>query len=193
MADLRFYKRTTIPTVWEPHAFYLILNGEYAETYVTDSVGDPKAIGNSEMIATVITNQTLKVSKNNDPNNDDNPIYVRLSDGLDSIGGVNNPLHVIDRMSVVLHSPDQNGANTVLSFDMGSVGDFVMVDVDNLSPTDYIVYRTRAKLDGTDPDASTGFVCRSGQTTYLPFPTTGIVKVFAQTGTVVSIQVGKNA
>lgn len=97
-----------------------------------------------------------------------------------------------DDFSAVEHSPDQLGADGVLPFTLSEVGDFVMVDVDNTGPTDYTTYRARATVDGTTPSASVGFVCRSGTTSYLPFPMNGnVVKVFAPANTVVAVQVGR--
>lgn len=85
---------------------------------------------------------------------------------------------------------DQNGADAVLTFTLSAAANFVMIDVDNTSGTDPNTYRARATLDGSDPTATTGFVCRSGMTTYLPFVTSGTVKVYAPTGVVVAVQAG---
>lgn len=101
------------------------------------------------------------------------------------------PIEVIDDYATTQSAADQTGADNVLTFNFTSPADFVMVDVDVTTPTDYATYRARALLDGSNPSASTGFVCRSGTTTYLPFPTSGVVKVFAPTGTVVAVQVGR--
>lgn len=52
MAQVKFYKVTAVPATWEPDAFYYIedaVNG-YAESYITTSTGEPRAIGNSVMI-----------------------------------------------------------------------------------------------------------------------------------------------
>lgn len=57
MAKTKFYKRTTLPGTWEPNALYFIVNSTFAESYVTSSAGVPKAIGNSEMINSLIDNK----------------------------------------------------------------------------------------------------------------------------------------
>lgn len=97
---------------------------------------------------------------------------------------------VADDYAANEHEADQTGAGAVLTFTV-TAAEFVMVDVDNAGAEDDTVYRARATLDGTDPTATTGFVCRSGTTTYLPFPTAGTVKVFAPAGTVVAVQTGR--
>jgi hypothetical protein len=101
------------------------------------------------------------------------------------------PLPVKDKFSTLETTTDQAGTNGVLSFTVSGSGDFLMVDVDNTSASDYTTYRCRATVDGSNPTASQGIVCRSGQTTYIPFPTTGTtVKVYALSGTIVAVQLG---
>jgi predicted NodU family carbamoyl transferase len=53
MANLNFNKVTALPGVLSANAFYLVVNGAYAETYVTDSAGVAKSLGNSAMINTL--------------------------------------------------------------------------------------------------------------------------------------------
>lgn len=57
MAKTKFFKRSALPTTWEANAFYFIVNSNFAESYVTSSAGVPKAIGNSEMINSLIDNK----------------------------------------------------------------------------------------------------------------------------------------
>lgn len=47
---VKFYKVTELPATLEENAFYYVLNGDYAEGYVTDTLGNLKKIGNTEMI-----------------------------------------------------------------------------------------------------------------------------------------------
>lgn len=54
MAKTKFFKRSALPSTWEPNAFYYIINSNFAESYVTSSTGSPKAIGNTEMINNLI-------------------------------------------------------------------------------------------------------------------------------------------
>lgn len=54
MAKTAFYKVTTLPGTLEANAFYYVLNGNYAESYVTDNAGVAKALGNSAMINALI-------------------------------------------------------------------------------------------------------------------------------------------
>lgn len=106
-------------------------------------------------------------------------------------GAATNRWPVKDQFTSIEYVTDQNGAGAVLSFTVSGAGDFLMVDVDNTSVSDYTTYRARATVDGSTPTATTGIVCRSGQTTYVPFPTTGTsIKVFAPSGTVVAVQLG---
>lgn len=58
MSALKFYKVTSLPQTLAPDAFYLVLNSGYSESYVTDSSGVAKAIGNSAMI-TALANAAI--------------------------------------------------------------------------------------------------------------------------------------
>lgn len=53
MAALNFYKVTTLPGTLQPNAVYFVLNGAYAETYVTDASAVGKSVGNTAMIQAV--------------------------------------------------------------------------------------------------------------------------------------------
>ena len=48
--SVRFFKVTVLPTTPVPDAFYYVENGEYAESYLTDSEGNLKKVGNSAMV-----------------------------------------------------------------------------------------------------------------------------------------------
>jgi len=109
-------------------------------------------------------------------------------------GSAANAWPMRDDLATESHAADQNGAGAVLDFTITADSHFVMVDVDNTSSSDTATYRARATCDGTTPSATVGFVCRSGQTTYLPFPSVaGVIKVYAPSGTVVAAQGGKRA
>lgn len=58
----KFFKLIVLPTKLEPDAFYYIDNGAYAESYVTDALGNASAIGNSAMINALIDARLLVVS-----------------------------------------------------------------------------------------------------------------------------------
>jgi len=47
---LSFYKVVTLPTTLQPNSMYFVQNGNYAETYITDSSGIAKKVGNTQMI-----------------------------------------------------------------------------------------------------------------------------------------------
>lgn len=52
--SLKFFALTTLPTTLVGNAFYYIKNGNYAESYLTDSAGSAKMIGNSAMIQAIV-------------------------------------------------------------------------------------------------------------------------------------------
>lgn len=54
MAQLKFYGVATLPAQLEADAFYFVQNGNYAESYVTNSSGVARMIGNSAMINALI-------------------------------------------------------------------------------------------------------------------------------------------
>lgn len=51
MADqIKFIKAATLPGTLEPNSFYFVENGTYAESYLTNSTGVARSVGNSAMI-----------------------------------------------------------------------------------------------------------------------------------------------
>ncbi|WP_448681356.1 hypothetical protein [Pseudomonas nicosulfuronedens] len=54
MANVQFFKVSTLPATLQPNAFYYVENGDYAESYVTNQAGVAKALGNSGMINALI-------------------------------------------------------------------------------------------------------------------------------------------
>lgn len=52
---IEFYKVTSLPGELEPSAFYFVENGTFAESYLTDSEGVARAIGNTAMIEAVVS------------------------------------------------------------------------------------------------------------------------------------------
>lgn len=57
MAAVKFYKVTSLPGTPVANAIYFVQNGDYAETYVTDSSGVAKGVGNTDMIEEIVTAQ----------------------------------------------------------------------------------------------------------------------------------------
>lgn len=53
MAALNFYKVTSLPGTLVANSVYFVENGDYAETYVTDTAGVAKGVGNSTMITAI--------------------------------------------------------------------------------------------------------------------------------------------
>lgn len=51
---LKFYKVTSLPGTLTANAMYFVLNGNYSETYITNSSGEAKSVGNSTMINTLV-------------------------------------------------------------------------------------------------------------------------------------------
>lgn len=54
MASVKFFKVSSLPSSLQADAFYFVGNGDYAESYVTNSAGIAKAIGNTAMINALI-------------------------------------------------------------------------------------------------------------------------------------------
>lgn len=54
MALIKFYKVNTLPGVLEGDSFYYVSNGDIAESYLTNSAGVAKSVGNSAMINALI-------------------------------------------------------------------------------------------------------------------------------------------
>ena len=54
MAQVKFYKVTALPGSLEANAFYYVENGSFAESYLTNSAGVAKAVGNTAMINALI-------------------------------------------------------------------------------------------------------------------------------------------
>lgn len=57
MATLNFYKLTSLPGTLVADSLYFISNGTIAESYLTDSTGTAKSIGNSAMINSLVASQ----------------------------------------------------------------------------------------------------------------------------------------
>tara|TARA_R110000772_G_scaffold268565_2_gene396217 strand:- start:1739 stop:4273 length:2535 start_codon:yes stop_codon:yes gene_type:complete len=47
---MKIYQLLTLPEILQPDSLYFILNGDYAESYLTDNSGVAKLIGNSSMV-----------------------------------------------------------------------------------------------------------------------------------------------
>ncbi|RIA22678.1 hypothetical protein DFO61_3368 [Ectopseudomonas oleovorans] len=54
MAQVKFFKVTSLPGSLEPDSFYYVENGSYAESYLTNAAGVARAVGNSAMINALI-------------------------------------------------------------------------------------------------------------------------------------------
>ena len=52
---LKFHKVTSLPGTLAADSFYFVVNGSYAESYLTTSDGTAKLVGNSTMINTIAT------------------------------------------------------------------------------------------------------------------------------------------
>ena len=53
MATIKFHKVLVLPGTLEADSIYFVQNSTYSETYLTDSAGNAKSVGNSAMIAAV--------------------------------------------------------------------------------------------------------------------------------------------
>lgn len=54
MALVKFFKVATLPGSLEPDSFYYVENGNVAESYLTNSSGQARAVGNSAMVNALI-------------------------------------------------------------------------------------------------------------------------------------------
>ena len=57
MATIKFHKVLVLPGTLEADSIYFVQNSTYSETYVTDSAGNAKSVGNSSMIAAIANNE----------------------------------------------------------------------------------------------------------------------------------------
>jgi len=57
MATLNFYKVTTLPGTLAADSLYFVSNGSIAESYLTDSAGVAKSIGNTSMVSSIVSSQ----------------------------------------------------------------------------------------------------------------------------------------
>jgi hypothetical protein len=54
---VKFYKVTSLPNSGlDEDAFYYVENNQYVEAYLTDTLGNPKKIGNTQMIQELTQN-----------------------------------------------------------------------------------------------------------------------------------------
>ncbi len=53
--QVKFFKVATLPTPLEPNSFYYVENGTYTESYLTNSAGVAKSVGNSAMINALVS------------------------------------------------------------------------------------------------------------------------------------------
>ena len=87
MAELAFHKVASLPGTLAANAFYLVENGEYAETYVTDSTGEARAVGNTAMIQAIApVADTLQIEADIDARDALTPatnIFVLVQDASD--------------------------------------------------------------------------------------------------------------
>jgi hypothetical protein len=95
MAYLEGIKTTVKPTVWAPNTIYFVLQGNISETYITDNSGNPKPVGNTDLIQSLLDqyeNQRLSIHLN-DRNN---PHGVTKSQvglfNVDNTSDINKPI-----------------------------------------------------------------------------------------------------
>ena len=57
MATVKFHKVLVLPGTLEANSLYFVSNSTYSETYLTDSAGNAKSVGNSSMIAAIANSE----------------------------------------------------------------------------------------------------------------------------------------
>ena len=90
MTKLKHFKVTALPGTLFPDAIYFVANGTYAETYVTDSSGVAKMVGNSTMINNLITTELANL------NTTEIVADITVRDALTSTLNKNTIVYVID-------------------------------------------------------------------------------------------------
>lgn len=56
MSAIRFFKVTQLPATPVPNSFYYVQNGNYAEQYLSDHIGNLKKVGNTQMVEELTQN-----------------------------------------------------------------------------------------------------------------------------------------
>lgn len=62
MSQVKFFKVNSLPAQLSADSWYLVLNGDFVEIFVTDAAGNAKSAGNSQMISAIaqkLINQSL--------------------------------------------------------------------------------------------------------------------------------------
>jgi len=54
MAQVKFFKVAVLPGEMQANAFYFVENGSFTESYLTNSAGEPRSVGNSAMINALV-------------------------------------------------------------------------------------------------------------------------------------------
>ena len=66
MATIKFHKVLVLPGTLDADSIYFVQNSTYSETYLTDSAGNAKSVGNSAMIAAVANTEiSTRLAKHN--------------------------------------------------------------------------------------------------------------------------------
>lgn len=146
MAEVKFYKVSTLPSVLDTNAWYLVANGDYAETYITSNNGVAKLVGNSTMInqllaANVYDGNNIKVvttiaDRNALSPTADTLVYV-IDASADSSVGSGPATYVYDVSTSIWHILTGNGIG---------VEHISGLNTDNTDPTHPIV---KISVDGT--------------------------------------------
>lgn len=128
---LRFFGVDTLDAPLQPDSFYVVENGDFAETYVTDRNGVPKEVGNSTMINQLITNSgsvlTPEIILGEIPTgliNGSNATYTTLFDFVPSKVAV----YVNGLLQKKITHYNTSGTTTILFVDSPLTGDIIEVD-----------------------------------------------------------------
>jgi hypothetical protein len=103
MAYLEGIKTTVKPTSWAPNTIYFVLQGDVSETYITDNSGNPKPVGNTELVQNLLDqyeNQRLSihVSDRNNPHRVTKS-QVGLPDA-DNTSDINKPISTATQIAL---------------------------------------------------------------------------------------------
>lgn len=145
MAEVKFYKVTSLPATLETNAFYLVINGDYAETYLTTNNGVAKFVGNSKMINDLLAHNVydgnnIKVvndiaSRNALSFTVDNLVYVKDA-SADTTVGSGSAVYIWDTATLAWYKlTDNTGVKSITG-----------LNVDNTDPKNPVI---KIKVDGT--------------------------------------------
>lgn len=126
MAQLKFFGVTTLPAQLEADAFYFVQNGNYAESYVTNSTGAARMIGNSAMINALVAAELANWAGSS--NQVQIAADIAARDALASTATHNLMVVVIDASG----DPTVNSGSALYAYDYASTTWFKLAEYESM-------------------------------------------------------------